>query len=361
MEQKRYQPDALRVLVKQIFMAYQLPEQDADVVADVLLSADLRGIDSHGVARLPLYINKLKNKSINPKPNIKIVHELPATALVDGDDGMGPVVAKKAMEIAIEKAKKVGAGLVSVRRSNHFGIAGYYSMMALKEGMIGMAMCNAVSLVSPTFGIAPILGTNPISLSAPAGKLKPFVLDMSTSVVPSGKIEEALRRQEKIPLGWLFDPEGKFTDDPVMMLKGGTLAPLGGTRELGGHKGYGLSLMVDILSAVLSDANYGVKQEGLTSMRPEPSNVGHFFMAFQVDGFRPLEEFKKTMDEALQAIKDSPKAPGHNRIYIHGEPEFEAEEERRKNGIPLHPLVEASVKQIAQEVGINPEDYLKPV
>jgi len=358
-EEKFYSAEKLQALVCEIFKAYQIPEPDARVCAEVLLSADLRGIDSHGVARLPLYINKLKNKSINPKPEIKVVHELPATALVDGDNGMGPVVAKKSMELAIEKAKKVGAGLVSVRRSNHFGIAGYYSMMALKEGMIGLAMCNAVSSVSPTFGIAPMLGTNPLSLSAPAGELKPFVLDMATSVVPTGKIEEALRRQEKVPLGWLFDQEGKFTDDPLMMLKGGTLAPLGGIRKLGGHKGYGLALMVDILSAVLSDANYGAKQEGLTSMRPEPSNVGHFFMAFQVEGFRPLEEFKKTMDQALQAIKDSPKAPGHNRIYIHGEPEFEAEEQRRKTGIKLHPLVEMSLKNIAQEVGINPEQFLE--
>jgi len=357
-EFKRVRAEKLFELTKKLFIANGIPEQDAEVSAEVLLSADLRGIDSHGVSRLPYYIGKLKNKTVNPLPNIKMVRELPATALVDGDNGLGPVVAKKAMEIAIDKAKKVGAGLVSVQRSNHFGIAGYYTMMALKEGMFGIAMTNAVSMVAPTFGAKGMLGTNPISFTAPCGKLKPFVLDMATSAVPLGKIEIALKNQKKIPPGWLYGPDGEFTDDPSMLFKGGALAPLGGTRELGGHKGYGLALMVDILSAVLSDSNYGAKQEGLMSMRPEPSNVGHFFMAFPVEGFRPLEEFKKTMDEALTAIKESPRAKGQERIYIHGEPEFEFEEERREKGIPLHPLVILNLSNLAKDAGIEMSEYL---
>jgi len=357
-EFKRVPADKLRELMQKIFVAAGLPEKDSEIAADALIAADIRGIDSHGASRLPYYIGKLKNKTVNPRPQIKILRELPATALVDGDDGLGPIVAKFAMELAIEKAGKVGAGLVSVRRSNHFGIAGYYSMMALKRGMIGFAVTNAVSMVTPTFGSKGILGTNPISLAAPAGKLKPFVLDMATSAVPLGKIELALKNAKKVPVGWLYDSQGEFTDDPTMMLKGGALAPLGGTRELGGHKGYGLAMLVDILSAILSDANYGVKQEGLMSMRPEPSNVGHFFMAFKVEGFRPLGEFEKTMYDALTAIKDSPKAKGQDRIYIHGEPEFECEDERRKQGIPLHPQVVAALTKLASDAGIDASAYL---
>lgn len=357
-EFKRVPIDKLNELMKKLFVFFGLPEKDADTAAEALVAADIRGIDSHGASRLHYYISKLKNKTINPKPAIKILHELPATALVDGDDGLGPVVAKYSMELAIQKAKKVGAGLVSVRRSNHFGIAGYYSMMALKEGMIGFATTNAVSLVTPTFGAKAMLGTNPISLAVPAGKLRPFVLDMATSAVPLGKIELALKNAKKIPQGWLYDNTGEFTDDPVNMLKGGALAPLGGTRELGGHKGYGLAMLVDILSAILSDANYGAKQEGLMSMRPEPSNVGHFFMAFQVEGFRPLDEFEKTMDQALTSLKESPKAKGQDRIFIHGEPEFEFEDERKKQGVPLHPHVVISLTNLAKEAGIDPGQYL---
>jgi LDH2 family malate/lactate/ureidoglycolate dehydrogenase len=351
-------PEKLLQLMKKLFVAAGISEKDAEIASNALIAADIRGIDSHGASRLPYYIGKLKNKTVNPKPDIKILHELPATALVDGDDGLGPVVAKFSMELAIEKARKVGAGLVSVRRSNHYGIAAYYSMMALKEGMFGISMTNAVSMVTPTFGAKGMLGTNPISMSAPTGALKPFVLDMATSAVPLGKIELALKNAKKIPPGWLYNSEGEFTDDPTALFKGGALAPLGGTRELGGHKGYGLALLVDILSAILPGANYGARQEGLMSMRPEPSNVGHFFMAFQVEGFRPLAEFSKTMDEALTALKDSPKAKGQDRIYIHGEPEFECEAERKRTGIPLHPQVVLNLAKLAAEAGIDAGQYI---
>jgi len=357
-EFKRVKIEKLFELMKKLFVAAGMPEQDALTAADALIAADIRGIDSHGASRMPYYIGKLKNGTVNPRPDIKILNELPATALLDGDDGLGPVVAKKAMQLAIDKAKKVGAGLVSVRRSNHFGIAAYYSMMALKEGMMGLVMTNSVSMVTPTFSAKGMLGTNPLCFVAPAGKFRPFVLDMATSAVPLGKIELALKNNKKVPAGWLYDSQGEFTDDPTMMFKGGALAPLGGTRELGGHKGYGLAMMVDILSAILSDANYGAKQEGLMSMRKEPSNVGHFFMAVRVDGFRPVKEFEKTMDEALTAVVESPKAKGQDRIYIHGEPEFEYEDERRKLGIPLHPQVIMTLTNLAKADGINPEEYL---
>ena len=332
-----------------VFMAGGVPEADARLTAEVLVLADLRGIDSHGVARLPFYLMKLKNQSINPKPRPAAVHESPATALFDGDNGLGPVAAKPAMELAIGKARRVGAGFVAVRNSNHFGIAAYYSQMALAEEMIGISMTNAVALMAPTFGRQGLLGTNPLSVAVPAGRLRPFLLDMATSTVPVGKIELALRNNASVPLGWVLDSQGRPTPNPKDMFQGGTLTPLGGDREQGGHKGYGLALLIDILSAVLPLANYGARQEGLTSMRPEPSNVGHFFGALKIEGFRPLEEFKATMDQALSAIQDSPKALGRDRILIHGEPEFEAEDERRRLGIPLHPEVRLRLKKIGQE------------
>jgi L-2-hydroxycarboxylate dehydrogenase (NAD+) len=352
-------PAKLLTWTSRVFQAHGIPEKDAEVTAKALLAADLRGIDSHGVARMPLYLNKIKNKSINCHPRPFVVHETRGTALYDGDNGLGPVVARQAMQIAIDKAKDTGVGAVAVRNSNHYGIAAYYTMMALEHDMIGISCTNSVSMVSPTFGTKNVLGTNPLSLAAPAGKLRPFVLDMATSTVPMGKIENAWRNQSDVPMGWVFDQQGKLTTDPKLMLKGGTLTPLGGYRETGGHKGYGLVLMVDILSAVLSNAFYGAKQEGLMSMRPEPSNVGHFFAALRVDGFRPAQEFKETMDQALTALKDSPRATGQDRIYIHGEPEFEMEEKRRAEGIPLHPVVISRLIEIGAEVNLGIEEIFR--
>jgi len=340
----RVKPEQLFDVICRILQKEGFPEEDAKTVAEVLLAADIRGIDSHGVSRMGYYLVKLQGKTINTKPKISIVNENGACALVDGDDGMGPVVGKFSMKLAIEKAKKHGAGFVAVRRSNHYGIAGYYSMMALEHDMIGISTTNAVCMVAPTFGAESMLGTNPISVAFPCGEEKPWVLDMATSTAPFGKLELAIRNQTGIPLGWVQDSEGRPWDDPQAPSKGGALTPLGATPEMASHKGYGLAALVDVLSGILSGALYGPKQEGLVKPRSEPSNVGHFFGAIRLDGFRPPGEFKKTMDEMIRGLRGSKKAAGCDRIYTHGEKEFDQEEERMKHGIPLHPLIKGAIE-----------------
>jgi len=356
------QADALRDFCVRVFEKLDVPGEDARITADVLVTADLRGIDSHGVARLRRYVNGIRNGVMVPRPHIQVIHETAATALIDGGAGLGQPISVRAMKMAIEKALKVGAGFVAVRNSNHFGIAGYYSMMALEHELVGLSMTNADVLVVPTFGRNALLGTNPISVAVPAGKERPFVLDMATSVVPRGKLEVYHRLGKPLPLGWATDERGIPTTDAGRVLQnlstraGGGILPLGGAgEEFGGHKGYGLALLVDILSGVLSGAGYAnlvyPKDE---AGRPLPSNIGHFFGALRIDGFRPLEDFKSSMDDIIRRIKSSPKAEGQTRIYIHGEKEFEMAEKRQREGIPLHPKVAADLREIARELGVEP-------
>jgi LDH2 family malate/lactate/ureidoglycolate dehydrogenase len=265
------------------------------------------------------------------------------------------------MQLAIEKAKEMGVGFVAVRNSNHYGIAGYYALMALDHDMIGISTTNAAVLVVPTFGRDAVLGTNPLSVAVPAGEERPFVLDMATSVVTRGKLEVYDRMEKPIPLSWATDERGVPTSDAPRVLKnllaraGGGILPLGGAREEdGGHKGYGLTLLVDILCGVLPLAGYANTIYPKTSEgKPLPANVGHFFGAMRIDAFRPVDEFKTTMDDVIRRLKNSTKAEGQDRIYIHGEKEFEVEDQRRKNGIPLHPKTVAMMKQIGQELGVE--------
>jgi LDH2 family malate/lactate/ureidoglycolate dehydrogenase len=330
------------------------------VIVDVLVQADLRGIDSHGVARLRRYVNGVREGQMKARPQVKVVHETPATALIDGDGGLGPPLGTRGMQMAIAKAQELGVGFVAVRNSNHYGIAGYYAMMALAYDLIGISMTNADALVVPTFGRNAILGTNPISVAVPSGEERPFVLDMSTSVIPKGKIEVCERLGEALPVGWATDERGIATTDAARVLAnlnmraGGGVLPLGGAGELmGGHKGYGLALLIDIFCGVLSGAAYADTVYPRTlDGRPLPANVGHFFGALKVDGFRPLTEFKATMDDIIRRIKASPKAEGAQRIFIHGEKEFETAEERMLKGIPLQPKVVADLVAIAEEIGI---------
>lgn len=356
----RVMPDALRSFCAKIFAELGVPLEDAEIVADNLVAADLRGISSHGVARLQRYVKGIKDGVMLARPEIKVVHETPATALIDGGDGLGQPVSKRAMQMAIDKAAQFGAGFVTVRNSNHYGIAAYYSMMALDHDMIGFSMTNAAVLVVPTFGRDSMLGTNPISVAAPAGKERPFVLDMATSTVPRGKLEVYNRMEKPLPLGWATDETGEPTADAAQVLDnflklaGGGLLPLGGAGELfGGHKGYGLALMVDILSGVLPGAGYAnniyLKDE---NGKPKPANVGHFFGALRVDGFRPVDEFKATMDDIMGRLKSTPKAVGQDRIFIHGEKEYEMMDARQVTGVILHPKVEADLKAMAQEFGV---------
>jgi len=275
--------------------------------------------------------------------------------------GLGQPIGLRAMRLAIDKAQEVGCGFVAVRNSNHYGIAGYYAMMALEAGnLIGMSMTNADLLVVPTFGRNAILGTNPIAVAAPAGQERPFVLDMATSTVPRGKLEVYDRLGKPMPIGWATDERGLDTTDATRVLQnlktraGGGLLPLGGAGELlSGHKGYGLALLVDVLCGVLPGAGYADTIYPKTPEgKPLPANVGHFFGAWRIDGFRPVEEFKAAMDDIIRRLKDSPKAEGQTRIYIHGEKEFEEAERRQREGIPLVGKVYQDLQAIAGEVGV---------
>lgn len=333
-------------------------EEHSNIATKALLSADLRGIDSHGVARLIGYVRLWDAKRINTKPDIKIVHQTPSTAVVDGDSGLGLVIAPYSMQIAIEKAKNVGTGWVSVENSNHFGIAGYHAMLALEHKMIGIAMTNASAFVAPTFSIERMLGTNPIAVAVPAGKQPPFVADMATTTASNGKLEILQRKNESAPYGWVQDKDGSNTNDANILKKDGTMLPLGGDREHGSHKGYALGSIVDIFSAVLSGANYGPWVPPFPAYAPLPTNmpgkgIGHFLGAMRVDAFRPENEFLQNMDTWITRFRDAKPSQNHDKVLIPGDPEREMEITRTKDGIPLLQSVIYELTQIGKRFGIE--------
>ncbi|MEL6535509.1 MAG: Ldh family oxidoreductase [Bacteroidota bacterium] len=351
-------PTSLADFTRSVFMAMGVTTADAQLATEVLLSADLRGVDSHGVARLTGYVRLWEAGRINPTPNIKVVHETPGTATIDGDAGLGLVVAPKAMEIALEKAENVGTGWVSVRNSNHYGIAGYHALMAVPRNMIGWSMTNASPLVAPTFSAERLLGTNPIGVAIPAGKQPPFVADFATTTVANGKLEILQRKQEDAPIGWVQDKDGNPTTNAYGVKEGGALLPLGGTRESGSHKGYGMGALVDILSAVLSGANYGPWAPPFVSflpLAPDPvgEGLGHFLGAMRVDAFRPLEEWQQHMDNWIERFRNSTPAPGQDRVLIPGDPEREMEAQREKEGIPLLDAVVKDLTEVGKKFGIE--------
>ncbi|MGH7772291.1 MAG: Ldh family oxidoreductase [Candidatus Binatia bacterium] len=340
-----------------VFMHFRVPEADAKQAAEVLAKSDLRGIDSHGVARLHSYFDMLTLGRINPNPNIKIVREKFSVATVDGDNGLGLVVGPKANEIAMEKAEQYGSGWVSVCHTNHFGIAGYYPLKALERDLIGWAMTNTTKLVAPLWGAERMLGTNPIAIAFPGYKEPPIVIDLATSAAAYGKIEMARREKSRVPRGWIVDKDGHMTTNPDDMIDGGALLPLGSERESGGHKGYALAAMVDILCAVLSGANWGpfappfaLRQE--IPARSVGKGIGHFFGAMRIDGFIDKDEFKKQIDEWIRVFRNTQPAPGTNGPLIPGDPEREAEAIRSKEGISLIKPVVDDLLDIAQKTGI---------
>ena len=355
------QAEPLKDFCVQVFQQMDVPEEDARITADVLVTADLRGINSHGVARLRRYVKGLRDGMMIARPETRVVTETPTTALIDAGAGLGQPVSYRAMERAVHKAQEYGSGFVTVRNSNHFGIAGYYAMMALEHDCIGISMTNAAVLVAPTFGRDAMLGTNPIAVAAPAGQERPFVMDMATSTVPRGKLEVYSRMEKPIPLGWATDETGTPTDDTDRVLEnfkrraGGGLLPLGGAGELlRGYKGYGLSLWVDIFCAILSGAAYAdLVYPKAPDGKPLPSNIGHFFGAWRVDAFRPVDEFEAAMDDLQRRLKSAPKTEGQTRIYIHGEKEYEAAERNLLEGIPLDPKVAADLRAIGDELGVE--------
>ncbi|OFX58140.1 MAG: malate dehydrogenase [Bacteroidetes bacterium GWB2_41_8] len=334
-----------------IFKSMGCPENQAKIAADCLNQADLRGVDSHGVARLSGYIRLWELKRLNATPDMKVIHETPSTAVLDGDLGLGLVTAPHAMQIAIEKAKIAGTGWVAVQNSNHYGIAGYHSMLALEHDMIGISMTNASPLVAPTFSKSRFLGTNPIAVAIPALNEPPFVIDMATTTVANGKLEVLQRKGEDAPLGWTQDKEGNPTTDAFSLRNGGSMLPLGGDREHGGHKGYCLGAMVDIFSAVLSGANYGPWVPPFVAFLEPPANpvgsgIGHFLGAIRVDAFRPANEFKKHMDNWIQTFRNAEPIAGQEQVLIPGDPERKLTVERMKNGIPLHEQVVEDLKNL---------------
>ena len=348
----------LRTFTYNFFKKMGCSDEHATLATDVLVRSDLRGIDSHGVARLSGYVRLWEKKRINATPNIKIIHETPTTATIDGDAGLGLVVAPFAMQVAIEKAEKYGSGWVSVKNSNHFGIAGYHALMAVEKDMIGISMTNASPLVAPTFANERLLGTNPMCYAFPAGKYPPVIVDMATSAAANGKLEIAQRANKPIPEGWVQNKNGENSINPNELKSGGSLLPLGSDKDHGSHKGYGLSATVDILSAVLSGANYGPWAPPFVaflepSANPVGEGLGHFLGAMRVDGFRPAEDFKSHLDNWIERFKSAKTVNPGKKVIIPGEPEHEFEQERKVSGIPLIDVVVNDLNELAQKIGIE--------
>lgn len=343
---------------KSVFAKIGSPDDDATLATSVLLRADLRGIDSHGVARLSGYVRLWEAKRINATPNVRIVHESPSTAVIDGDGGLGLVVAPKAMEIAIKKASTCGTGWVAVKNSNHFGIAAQHAMMALEHDMIGMAMTNASPLVAPTFSVERLLGTNPICVAIPAGKQPAFVADFATTTAANGKLEILQRKNQQAPTGWIQKKNGEPSLNPHELKDGGALLPLGGDRDHGSHKGFCLGAWVDIFSAVLSGANYGPWVPPFVSFLNPPADpvgdgIGHFLGAMRVDAFRPAEEFKNHMDNWISRFRSAKTVDGEPAVIIPGDPERDAEMERAITGIPINEKVLADLNELGGRLGIK--------
>ena len=352
-----YPHEKLSEFSKLTFQHFGVPEKEAVLAAEVLSMSDLRGIDSHGVARLHSYFDMLENERINPVPEIKIVRESASTATVDGDNGLGLVVGPKANEIAMNKAQEAGSGWVSVCNTNHYGIAGYYVIKALERDLIGWSMTNTTKLVAPLWGAERMLGTNPIAIAFPGKKEPPIIIDLATCAAAYGKIEIAHRKEQMIPEGWAIDSDGNNTSDPDKMIHGGALLPLGSDREKGGHKGYGLAVMVDFLCAVLSGANWGpftppfaLQQE--IPKRSVGKGIGHFFGAMKIDAFIDPDEFKTQTDDYIQTLRATCPAPGTDGPMVPGDPEREAESIRSKQGIPLVLPVVEELRDISKRTGI---------
>ena len=356
-EVKVFTIEVLREFSTRIFLHFGVPKADAEQAANVLASADLRGIDSHGVARLTSYFELLNEGLINPTPKIKILRSTASTATIDGDNGLGLVVGPQANKIAMDMAEKAGSGWVSICNTNHYGIAGYYVLQALKRDMIGWAMTNSTKLVTPLWGAERMLGTNPIAIAFPGKDEPPIVIDMATCAAAYGKIEMARRRGQPIPQGWGIDNQGRGTTNPDDIVAGGALLPLGSDRERGGHKGYGLAIMVDVLCGALGGANWGpftppfaLRQE--IPARSVGKGIGHFFGAMRIDGFIEADEFKRQIDDFIRTFRATRPAPGTNGPLIPGDPEREAEKVRSKDGVPLIMPVVEELRAISKKIGI---------
>jgi len=356
-EYKTFPIEHLVEFSTRVFRYFEIPRDQAELAAQVLATADLRGIDSHGVGRLHTYFDMLNIGRINPNPQIRIIRQSLSTATVDGDNGLGLVVGPESNRIAMDKAEECGSGWVSVCNTNHYGIAGFYVLKALERDMIGWSMTNSTKLVQPIWGGERMLGTNPISIAFPGNEEPPVIIDMATSAVAYGKVELAKRKQEDIPPGWAIDSDGRSTTSPENMIEGGALSPLGSFREMGGHKGYCLASMVDILSCVLSGANWGPFAPPFALRQQIPGRsvgkgIGHFFGALQIEAFIDVDEFKSQIDNWVRTMRGTKSQPGSPNVLIPGDPEREIEAQRRTGGIPLIMSVVEGLRDISKQTEI---------
>jgi len=354
-----YDYDQLWLFTKNVLISIGCSEEHAALAATGLLRADLRGIDSHGIARLTGYIRLWEAKRANTTHDIKVIHETLSTGVVDGDSGLGLVVAPFAMDLAISKAAHIGSGWIAVRNSNHFGIAAQHAMKALEKDMIGIVMTNASALVAPTFSIERLLGTNPICVAIPSGEEFPFIADLATTTAANGKLEILQRKNQQAPAGWIQDKEGNISTNPHELKDGGALLPLGGDRDHGSHKGYALGAVVDIFSGVLSGANYGPWVPPFPAFIPLPDNmpgkgIGHFFGAMRIDAFRSADEFKKDMDQWLKRFREAKPTKEFEQVLVPGDPERIMETHRRNNGIQLMDSVVEDLQYVAERFHIEP-------
>ena len=346
--------------IRDAFIKLGVPADDAKLCSEVLIASDLRGIQSHGIGRLRYYYDRIISGRHKAVTNIQVIRESPTTVVLDGQHGMGMIVARRAMQLAIEKARDYGMGSAAVRNSTHFGIAGYYPMMAVKEGMVGMAVTNASPSMAPIFGVQPMMGTNPIAFGAPTDEAFPFLFDAATPIIQVGKIEVYEREEKKMPVGWVVDENNQPMLDPSEAMNArvrgkACLLPLGGEGELlGGHKGYGLGTMVEVLSASLQSGSFLTHTLGKNPDGTDrPNCIGHFFMAMNIEAFTDLEDFKKTTGDLLRELRASRKAPGKTRIYTAGEKEYENEKRVRAEGVPIVPNLQKDLLFIKKELGLS--------
>jgi len=349
----------------EVFEALGTPAEDAQTSADILIASDLRGIESHGVGRLKYYYDRIVAGQHHTQTEIKVVKETETTAVMDGQHGMGHVIAYRAMRLAMAKAREYGLGAVAVRNSTHFGIAGYYPLMAAKEGMIGLCVTNARPSIAPTFGAEPMLGTNPIAFAAPSDMDYPFAFDGATSISQRGKIEVAARAEKPVPTGWVIDNQGQALTDPDLILEDlgkarAALLPLGGAGELlAGYKGYSLATIVEILSASLSGGKFMKDLMGFAGDgSKQPFMLGHFFLAIDIEHFIPLALSKQITGQIMRNLQGAQRIPGQERIYVAGEKEYEKEALVREQGIPVNRNLRQELQTMRDELGISGfEDY----
>ncbi len=342
-----------------VFTHLGVPPEDARICTTVLITADLRGIESHGIGRLKYYYDRIQAGRQTVRTAVEVVSETATTAVLDGHHGMGHVIAHRAMRMAMDKAREHGLGAVAVRNGTHFGIAGYYAMMAAQEGMIGLCVTNARPAIAPTWGTEPMLGTNPIAFAAPSDGPFPFCFDGATSIIQRGKVEVSLRAEKPLQEGWVIDAAGRPATDPGTVLRDmdtaqAALLPLGGAgEEFAGYKGYDLATMVEILSAALCGGAY---LKDLLGLAPDgsrrPYMLGHFFLAMDVGHFLPLEESRRITGAILARLQASRKQPGQERIYVAGEKEYESEQRVHANGVPVNRNLRQELQTMRDALGI---------